>query len=362
MRIIEGVKDLMALYKDYSTMSKDEKADFYEAKCDYYQKYVELGLMVGCLSSVCFLFFDYVINGSYQPTLLPRLLVLGFAVVFLILTHIMKSRSATVYLDYILGHVMALTAIWAIYNLDDRDYSGEIFLIMNLIWITVGFAARPHENALSYLIFLAEILISHTIIGYDDIGIIIALEIISAVAVILSHCLLMLYFLDHYRIRQQLELAMITDPLTQVYNRHLLEKIVSRNTLKEVNEGEPVAIAMLDIDYFKKINDEHGHYTGDLTLLYIGQKLSKETHDDDYVIRYGGEEFVIILKNCDVNNACARMEQFRRDIESSKDTPVPFTVSIGVSRYTGDYSKSIQNVDTALNKAKNSGRNKVVVV
>ena len=56
------------------------------------------------------------------------------------------------------------------------------------------------------------------------------------------------------------------------------------------------------------------------------------------------------------------MEQFRRDIEQAKDTPVPFTVTVGVSRYTGDYSKSIQNVDAALYKAKNSGRNKVVVI
>ncbi len=362
MRIIEGAKDLTVLFKDYSTMSKEEKADFFEAKCDYYQKYVELGLAVGCFSSICFIFFDYVLNGSYLPTLLPRLSILGFMAVFFILARILKSRTATVFLDYFLGHALVITTIWATFHLDNSIHAGEVFILMNLIWITIGFVAKPHETVISALVFLAEILISHSLIGYDDPGFIFSFGIISAIAVILSHCLLMLYFLDHYRIRQQLELAMITDPLTQVYNRHLLEKIVSRNTLKEVNEGEPVAIAMLDIDYFKKINDDHGHYTGDLTLLYIGQKLSKETHGDDYVIRYGGEEFVIILKNCDVNNACARMEQFRRDIESSKDTPVPFTVSIGVSRYTGDYSKSIQNVETALNKAKNSGRNNVVVV
>jgi diguanylate cyclase (GGDEF)-like protein len=128
-----------------------------------------------------------------------------------------------------------------------------------------------------------------------------------------------------------------------------------------VKQDEHIALAMLDIDNFKKINDEYGHYTGDLTLLYIGQKLSKETHDDDYVIRYGGEEFVVIFRNCDVNNACARMEQFRRDVEDAKDTPVPFTISVGVSRYTGDYSKTVQNVDNALYKAKTTGRNKVVV-
>ncbi len=362
MRIIEGTKDLLALFNDYRTMSREEKADFYKAKCDYYQKYVELSLIAGCLVSIAFIFSDYLLNGSYLPTLLPRFSILGFLAVFFVVTHFLKSRTALVYLDYFLGHAMVIATIWAIYHLEDRIHASEGFIIMNLIWITIGFVAKPHETILSSLLFFAEILISHSFNHYENLDIIFALEIPAAVAVILSHCLLMLYFLDHYRIRQQLELAMITDPLTQVYNRHLLEKIVHENTLREVADGEPVAIAMLDIDYFKKINDDNGHYTGDLTLLYVGQKLSGETHGNDYVIRYGGEEFVIILKNCDVNNACARMEQFRRDIENSKDTPVPFTVSIGVSRYTGDYARSIQNVDHALYKAKNSGRNRVVVV
>ena len=362
MRIVEGAKDLAVLLKDYRTMTRDEKADFYQAKCDYYQKYVELSLVAGCFTSICFIFSDYLLNGSYMPTLLPRFSILGFMAVFFSLTHFFKSRTATVYLDYFLGHAMVIATIWAIYHLDIKTHASEGFIIMNLIWITVGFVAKPKETVLSSVIFLAEITISHLFNHYENLDIIFALEIPSAIAVILSHCLLMLYFLDHYRIRQQLELAMITDPLTQVYNRHLLEKIVHENGLKDVAEGEPVAIAMLDIDYFKKINDENGHYTGDLTLLYIGQKLSNETHGNDYVIRYGGEEFVIILKNCDVNNACARMEQFRRDIENAKDTPVPFTVSVGVSRYTGDYSKSLQNVDTALYKAKTGGRNRVVVV
>ena len=63
-----------------------------------------------------------------------------------------------------------------------------------------------------------------------------------------------------------------------------------------------------------------------------------------------------------MSNACARMEQFRKDIENAKDAPIPFTVSIGVSPYTGDYTKTLQNVDEALYKAKNTGKNKVVTV
>ena len=360
MRLFSNAKTLIELYKDYRTMNKDDLEDFYESKCDYYQNYVGISLIVGVLISITYIYSDYLLNGDFVRTLVPRLSVIIPTIVFFIVTHFCKKRAVTVFMDYVLAHSMVIATIWAIYHLDIKTHASEGFIIMNLVFMTVGFAARNREVFFSTIIFWLEILISHAFNHYENLTIILALVIPCGIAVICSHALLMLFYLDHYRVQQKLELAMITDPLTQVYNRHLLEKIVTQNALKDVNG--PVAIAMMDIDYFKQVNDEYGHYTGDLTLLYIGQKLAKGTHDNDYVIRYGGEEFVIILKNCDVNNACARMEQFRQEIESATDTPVPFTVSVGVSRYTGDFSKSIQNVDNALYKAKNTGRNKVVVV
>ncbi len=360
MRLLSNARTIIDLYKDYRSMNRDDLEDFYQSKCDYYQNYVGISLWAGVIFSIAYLYSDFLLNGSYLPTLIPRLSVLVALLIFMIVTHFVHNRSVTVFMDFFLSHCIVLATIWAIYHLDDKIHASEGFIIMNLLFITVGFVSRPREIAISTLIFWLEILISNSFNHYSNLDIIFALEIPCGLAVFCSQAILMLFYLDHYRVRQKLELAMITDPLTQVYNRHLLEKIVTQNALKEVNG--PVAIAMLDIDYFKQVNDEYGHYTGDLTLLYIGQKLSKGTHADDYVIRYGGEEFVIILKNCDVNNACARMEQFRQDIEKATDTPVPFTISVGVSRYTGDFSKSIQNVDHALYKAKNTGRNKVVVV
>ena len=361
MRNIEGINELKVLFRDYRSMDKDDLDDFYKSKCDYYQRYVGLCLVAGSVLSIGYLWTDFLLNGSAIPTLIPRLSILIFLLIFGVVTNFLKGRTATVVMDFFLGHAIAITTIWAIFFLKDRTHSCEGFIIINLIWMVIGFVSTPKELTISTVIFILEILISHSFNHYQNLDIILALVIPCAVMIILSHVILTLFYLDHYRVQQKLELAMITDPLTQVYNRHLLEKIVSKNALKDAVEGEPIAVAMLDIDYFKKINDEHGHYTGDLTLLFIGQKLQNETHENDYVIRYGGEEFVIIFKNCDVNNACARMEQFRRDIEKAKDTPVQFTISAGVSRYTGDFSKTIQNVDAALYKAKNTGRNKVVV-
>ncbi|MBR4668800.1 MAG: GGDEF domain-containing protein [Butyrivibrio sp.] len=360
MRVFSQTKTLIDLYNDYRSMTNEDKDEFYQSKCDYYQNYVGISLVIGVIFSMAFIFSDYLINGSFIPTLIPRFSILIACLIFILITHFFKQRAVTVFMDYFLSHCIVWVTIWSAYNLTNKTHASECFVILNLLFLTVGFVAKPNETAYSIVIFWLEIIISDSFNHYPNLDVIFALQVPCSLAVLISQILLTLFYLDHYRVTQKLELAMVTDPLTQVYNRHLLERIVTQNALKEVNG--PVALAMLDIDYFKQVNDEHGHYTGDLTLLYIGQKLSRGTHSDDYVIRYGGEEFVIILKNCDVNNACARMEQFRRDIENATDTPVPFTVSIGVSRYTGDFTRSIRNVDAALYKAKNTGRNKVVVV
>jgi diguanylate cyclase (GGDEF)-like protein len=362
MRLLDGAKALMILFKDYKTMDKDEREEFFQSKFDYYQKYVEFSLVVACLAFVAFILSDFIITGSFLLTLMPRLSIIICLLIYDVASHFVKSRAGRVFMDFFLGHAVLLGTLWVSYNLPGNAHAGEGIAIMNLLWYLVGFAAMPHETAFSYIVFFVEIIISNSFLHYNDFYLVLVLEFLFGGAVVFSQLILSLLYLDHYRIKQKLELAMVTDPLTQVYNRHLLEKIIAKNTIKDAAKDEQIAIAMLDIDNFKKINDDNGHYTGDLTLLYMGQKLAKETHDDDYVIRYGGEEFVIIFRNCDVNNACARMEQFRRDIEDAKDTPVPFTISVGVSRYAGDYSKAVQNVDNALYKAKNTGRNKVVVV
>ncbi len=360
MRIFNNFKTLLNLYSDYRSMNKEELADFYQSKSKYYQDYVGISMIAATFVSISYLVSDYQLNGSVAPTLIPRISVLVALAIFLLVTELIPSNKITTFMDFALAHYIIVATIWAIYHLDIKVHASEGFIIMNLMFLTVGFVARPSQTFLSSIVFILLILLSNIFNHYENLDIILSLQIPCALAVLASHIILTLFYLDHYRMQQKLELAMVTDPLTQVYNRHLLEKIVTKNALKDA--VDPIAVAMLDIDYFKQVNDEHGHYTGDLTLLYIGRKLTNDTHTDDYVIRFGGEEFVIILKNCDVNSACARMEQFRRDIETASDAPVPFTVSIGVSRYNGDFNKTIQNVDHALYKAKNSGRNRVVVV
>ena len=361
MRITNGVKTIISLLKDLWSMSPGEKEDFYKDKCEYYQGIVELSLIIACLTTICFLYSDSMINGSVFPTLIPRLSILAFIAVFFLVTGINSNHRVMVIMDFFLGHGTVIAASWAAYNLIDKSNSITGIIIVNLLWIVIGFVATPKDTIVNGIVYIIEICITNLFNHYTNYDVILSLEIPCIIGIMTVHYIMTAFYLDHYRVTQKLKMSMVTDPLTMVYNRHLLEKIVHENTLQLKSPDEHVAVAMLDIDDFKKINDENGHYTGDLTLYYLGQKLTKETHADDYVIRYGGEEFVMILRDCGVPDAYARMEKFRTDIENAKDTPVPFTISVGVAGYTGDYTETIMKVDDALYKAKNTGKNKVVV-
>ncbi len=361
MRIINGVKTISGLLKALWSMSPSEKDAFYKDKCEYYQGIVELSLIVACLTTICFIYSDYMINGSVLPTLIPRLSILAFIAVFFIVTGISASTRVMVVMDFFLAHGMVLTASWTAYNLVDNSNSVTGIIIVNLLWIVIGFVSRPEDTIINGFVYIIEIVITNQFNHYTNYDVILSLEIPCIIGIMVVHYIMTAYYLDHYRVTQKLKFSMVTDPLTMVYNRHLLEKIVSGNTLKLDSPDELISLAMIDIDDFKKVNDENGHYTGDLTLYYMGQKLLREAHAEDYVIRYGGEEFVIILRNCGIDDAYKRMDKLRDIIENAKDTPVPFTISVGLSSYTGDYTDALMRVDQALYKAKNTGKNKVVV-
>jgi len=125
---------------------------------------------------------------------------------------------------------------------------------------------------------------------------------------------------------------------------------------------------MLDIDNFKRINDTYGHDVGDLVLKSLAETIKGILRKNDYIIRYGGEEFLILLPNATIDRAIKVAEKIRREIENKKikigDKEIKFTVSLGVSEiYTSDRSlqNAIKRADEKLYKAKKKGKNRVEV-
>ena len=155
----------------------------------------------------------------------------------------------------------------------------------------------------------------------------------------------------------------IQDGLTGVPNRRYFSDFLDRELARARRYQRPLALAMFDIDHFKRINDSYGHNAGDKALKIVGQMMQSYVRQSDCVFRIGGEEFVLLLSSTDVNSASRMVENMRKGIAASsfhfKGEPVRLTLSAGITETReGDSIESIyERADAALYKAKHSGRN-----
>ena len=158
----------------------------------------------------------------------------------------------------------------------------------------------------------------------------------------------------------------ITDPLTGLYNREYAKTYLEEKLIESRRYNFPISLAMIDIDFFKKVNDNYGHLIGDCVLREISHIILTHFRGSDTAIRYGGEEMLIILPFASAQDACKKIEKLREDIENylfCKDRKIHITISAGVSEIkdkTSNFENYIKLADDRLYKAKKSGRNRVV--
>lgn len=173
---------------------------------------------------------------------------------------------------------------------------------------------------------------------------------------------------DKKRIEDTLKSQAIQDELTQLFNRRYLdERIVSEIRNSKLNNYE-VTLLYFDVDYFKKINDIHGHPTGDLVLKKLAQTCKEQLRASDILGRYGGEEFIALLPRTDLEKGLEIAERLRTNTErlklmTDKSDLVTFTISIGVTKIYSDdaFKQVVRRADIALYNAKGQGRNRIVV-
>lgn len=162
----------------------------------------------------------------------------------------------------------------------------------------------------------------------------------------------------------------LKDPLTGAANRRAFELGIQRAIAEAGSQKTPLCLVMCDLDHFKKLNDTYGHPVGDEVLKVFASVLSENVRSGDTVVRYGGEEFAIILARCDMQTAARVCERMRLDIASRKlalnrngQLISNITASFGVAQFiAGDTSESmLKRADAKLYEAKNGGRNRVVI-
>lgn len=176
---------------------------------------------------------------------------------------------------------------------------------------------------------------------------------------------LFLVLLTIGRYQRQLDRMATGDRLTGLVNRHAVDLLLDQGTRESSRLGLPMSAIMLDIDRFRELNDSRGHFAGDLVLQGLAGILHGSVRNSDIASRWGGEEFLVILKNTDLPAAADVASTIRSRIEKARyavdGSPVAVTVSAGVATYRSGESKEsfIARAETLLRQAKEEGRNRV---
>ncbi len=171
------------------------------------------------------------------------------------------------------------------------------------------------------------------------------------------------------QLQATLRIQSIQDPLTGLFNRRYLEASFGRELDRAARRQQPLALMMLDVDHFKRFNDEHGHDAGDRVLEAFGELLRRISRKEDIACRYGGEEFALLLPETSADGALVRAAELRSQLAQTRvihlNRPLPgITASIGIACFPGHGRRPeelIARADAALYQAKRSGRDQAVL-
>ncbi|MEO1320176.1 MAG: diguanylate cyclase [Pseudomonadota bacterium] len=162
------------------------------------------------------------------------------------------------------------------------------------------------------------------------------------------------------------EQLLLLDTLTQVHSRFAYERRLDEEIAVSLRSGKPLCYALWDIDYFKRINDEHGHQAGDAVLAQVASYLSRYTRSNDFVARIGGEEFVVLFPDTSIEDATMIAEKLRALIAAAEiaveGVEIPVTISCGISalKPCDGGEQLYRRADEALYAAKDAGRNRCI--
>ena len=173
--------------------------------------------------------------------------------------------------------------------------------------------------------------------------------------------------LANIRLREKLRRQSILDPLTGLYNRRHMEQALKREIARAGRKKSSIGLMMIDVDHFKEFNDNHGHEAGDEVLRQIGRFLNRQSRKEDIACRYGGEEMLMILPDCNLEDCLSRSRDILAGIKdlqiSYGEKSLQVTVSIGIGSYpeNGEEPEDIfRAADAALYRAKTEGRDRVI--
>lgn len=347
----------------------------------YYSLYLISGLVwialsYGLIASALDIYGDAIFKLNLSLFTMPIFLLLFMMAIFETRVFYPTEHRFLQGLIILLGG----TLVWGLFDISAAlKPASTLAALMMVVTLSVGISLYRKEHPLARYFLLGHSLfvvfngiavlvykglITPSYIGSHGVGIGIMLEALT-LAFVISH---RIKLLENLRASQEeLKKQASTDPLSRLYNRRFF--FAEANYLLGVAKGSgtPVSLMILDIDHFKRVNDDHGHACGDRVITALAGTLKEQSRSTDLIARLGGEEFVILLPGADLSEASHCAERIRAAVQelqvsNSLKEAVPIAVSIGVAELDTreeNIDSAMARADKALYQAKNEGRNRV---
>lgn len=341
---------------------REERRELYQAKYEFYRRYAMIVISLSCIMSVTYFISDCQLFGRFAiETFSQRFSALAVMLIYLLIYRKCKNYKIMTVVGYLVIHYITWATIMSIYFLPDISYADSGFAVMEVVFFAGGFCAPAVYHMFFNSLLLADIAISGLFIPYADLSVLLSVIAPSVIGVCIVHFFMERIFRKFYTNQKMLDEVGLYDQLTGAHNRNILKQIVDEGTDSLTKEFvDPVSFVMFDIDHFKAINDRHGHQAGDKILVCLTNAIKSNMESKDCVIRWGGEEFLLIMPEKPLIEAVKCADAIRLEMQNHGNGVCPVTVSAGISVYNGvNYKKAVDEADKALLRAKELGRNRV---
>ncbi len=284
----------------------------------------------------------------------------GYAVVLAICEVVGHATLAIMFLGWSSGfHYYILSLVPLLFFSKDISRPGKV--ILNILFCVVYIVLGYYSAANNAIVNLS----AKTLNVFNNYNIIVTFSSLSFLAY--YYCMAVEKADKKLRkANRRLEVLADTDPLTGLLNRRKIIDEINKNINEFKRTGKNFVLVMADIDNFKSFNDNYGHNCGDLVVTTSGAIMKSQLFNGGKISRWGGEEFLILLPNCNINRGKELAEKLRKSVQDTtviyKETKVSITMTFGVSEYNSnvDIEEAVGSTDRALYEGKRKGRNCVV--
>lgn len=345
-----------------NSIIKERKDEFYQSKYEYYEKMVFYIVLTSSITSFFYWFTDCMLYGRIAwETLLARASIFAFLAIYIVIVRKSNNYKLCIPAAYVMAHLIIFCTSWAVFHLENRTHANEGLMVIECIFIFLGLASPKHYSAIFHSLMIFDIIIANMFIHYDDFLTIIVLHVLLIVGAEILIQYLEKVFEDRFVSNIKLNHVLLHDPLTGAYNRNIFKTICHNGT--NMLNIKDAGILLLDIDFFKKINDTYGHDVGDIILQRLASAVEKTIRSEDYLIRFGGEEFIVILTNVNKDSLADTAQRIKDSIQNEL-IDYSVTVSIGGCMYdeVTDYNNIVKLADEQLYYVKQHGRNGIKIV